>query len=281
MLLSQCPIVENRVLAPRYFLMKIKSPELARQSRPGQFVMLNTARGTDPFLRRPFSLHRISPPYVEILYQVVGKGTESLSRFRPGESLDFLGPLGNHFPPPAGKGTTVLLAGGMGIAPLLSLAEKLVRPSRKKKPAGSGESSSRRPSRTPKRILLYGAGSESDLVRVEEFTRLGMEVRTATEDGFAGTRGLATDLFKEMLASNPEAIKTVYACGPREMLEVVSQLSRGHSFSLYLSMEEMMACGVGACLGCSIPAAGGNQAYLRACKDGPVFSSRDIRFEPG
>ena len=265
MIFSQYPIIENRVVAPRYFLLGVECPDLARESRPGQFVMVQTGKGLDPFLRRPFSLHRISPSHIEILYQVVGKGTELLSNLRPGEYIDLIGPLGKRFPhPEETQGCLILLAGGMGIAPLLAFSEELSHPPRKS-PRG----------RSPlgKILLVYGAKTRSNLVRIDEFEKFGIEIHTITEEGRKGKRGMATDVYREILASDRQ-IASVYACGPRAMLQSVIQISQRRKFRLYLSLEEMMACGVGACLGCSV--ASSEKGYLRVCKDGPVFAAEEI-----
>lgn len=278
MRLVNCPVTRNQVIAPGYFLMEIESPEISGEARPGQFVMIKTRDGLEPLLRRPLSLHRISPTCIELLYQVIGKGTQSLSRTRPGEFLDLLGPLGKPFPlPPSSPGTILLLAGGMGIAPLLALAEKMVKrskvlPAPRLRQAGKGQRA-----RAPLKIhLLYGAKTRAHLVRIQNFQKLGIEVKTATENGSAGQKGLATDLLRKFLVSSPGQISAVYACGPRPMLKSVARIMKNKKIPVYLSLEEIMACGTGACLGCSVRAQGAEIKYLRVCQDGPVFEMKEI-----
>ena len=281
MQLSRCPISKNQVIAPGYFLMEIESPEIAGEAEPGQFVMIKTRDGLEPLLRRPLSLHRISSTSIELLYQVIGKGTRSLSRTRPGEFLDLLGPLGKPFPlPKSNSGSTLLVAGGMGIAPILALAEKIAKrskvlPAPRLRQAGKGQRS-----RAPLKIhLLYGAKNKANLVRINDFQKLGVEVKTVTEDGSAGRKGLATDLLQKFLGPSSGQISAVYACGPRPMLKSVARIMKNKKIPLYLSLEEMMACGMGACLGCSVRAQAAEIKYLRVCQDGPVFLAEDIIFD--
>jgi dihydroorotate dehydrogenase electron transfer subunit len=258
--------------------MEIESPEISGEARPGQFVMIKTRDGLEPLLRRPLSLHRISPTCIELLYQVIGKGTQSLSRTRPGEFLDLLGPLGKPFPlPPSSSGTILLLAGGMGIAPLLALAEQIAKKAGGKgQRAKSNNFTSRIPPRKNNLILLYGTKNKSNLVRIQNFQKLGIEVKTVTEDGSAGRKGLATDLLRKFLISSPGQISAVYACGPRPMLKSVARIMKNKKIPVYLSLEEIMACGMGACLGCSVRAQGAEIKYLRVCQDGPVFEAKEI-----
>ena len=281
MQLIKSPVIKNQVIAPGYFLMEIESPEIAGEAQPGQFVMIKTRDGLEPLLRRPLSLHRISSTSIELLYQVIGKGTRSLSRTRPGEFLDLLGPLGKPFPlSTSPSGTILLVAGGIGIAPLLALAEQMAKsskflPAPRLRQAGKGQRS-----RAPLKIyLLYGAKNKSNLVRIKDFQKLGIDVKTITEDGSTGQKGLATDLLRKFLVSSPGQISAVYACGPRPMLKSVAHLMKNKKIPVYLSLEEMMACGMGACLGCSVRAKGKEIHYLRVCQDGPVFLAEDIIFD--
>ncbi|MCX5858780.1 MAG: hypothetical protein NT056_02605, partial [Proteobacteria bacterium] len=224
--------------------MEIQSSEIAGEARPGQFIMIKTRDGLSPLLRRPLSVHRISSTSIELLYQVIGKGTQSLSRTRPGEFLDLLGPLGKPFPLPTSPSRAILLvAGGIGIAPLLALAEQITKSSKHALSEVEGFKVSLDPervlgTRTPegqsskltskikqtnqnKIILLYGAKTKTHLVRIKDFQKLGIEVRTVTDDGSSGRKGLVTDLLRKFLVSPSGQISAVYACGPRPMLKSV------------------------------------------------------------
>ncbi|MDD5222834.1 MAG: dihydroorotate dehydrogenase electron transfer subunit [bacterium] len=248
--------------------MEIETPEIAAEAQPGQFVMIKTREGREPLLRRPLSLHRVSSTSIELLYQVIGKGTQALSQTRPGEFLDLLGPLGKPFPLPASSsGIILLVAGGIGIAPLLALAEQI---SERLKVKGQ------RSKANLKIHLLYGAKTKAHLVRISDFQKMGIEVSTITDDGSGGRKGLATDLLRKFLVSPHGNISAAYACGPRPMLKTVAQLTRNKTVPVYLSLEEMMACGMGACLGCSVRARASGIKYLRVCQDGPVFLAEDI-----
>lgn len=253
---SEVKILFNKEMSPGYFLLGLEWRPPA--FKPGQFVMLRVSDGLDPLLRRPFGIYKAMAggTGVELLYQVVGKGTRILSLKRPGESLGVLGPLGNGFPMPANGARVVMAAGGMGIVPLYPFAHVI----------NDG-------------VLLYGTRGSAEASVAGDFKKLKCRVRHATEDGTLGVKGYVTALLKDELT--PGAV--VYACGPAAMLKAVAAMSAFHGARCYVSLERSMACGIGVCLGCAVKgrphANAGNRLYKMVCSDGPVFDSDDIDWE--
>jgi dihydroorotate dehydrogenase electron transfer subunit len=264
-------ILSNEKVGPDYFKMAISAPVIARQARPGQFVHLRCHNGIEPLLRRPFSFHRLNRNNFELLYKIVGRGTNLLAKQQKGGKIDVLGPLGNGFDTirgtrDEGRGT-ILVAGGMGVAPLLALAERLYE--------GRGKREEGR--RERKLLVLLGAKNKRQILCEREFKKSAAEVQIATDDGSRGYKGLVTDLLKKVL--RPLAISylpfAIYACGPKPMLKETAAISKAFAVSAQGCLEENMACGVGACQGCAIRTKAG---YKRVCKDGPVFDLKDIQW---
>ena len=249
-------ILANEKLGRGYFKMLISAPAIARRAKPGQFVHLRCQEGIQPLLRRPFSFHRISKNTFEILYKVVGQGTNLLAKKQKGDKIDMLGPLGTGFPlqPTTYNLQPILVAGGMGVAPLLALAQRL--PNKRKT------------------VVLLGAKTKQELLCAAEFKGLSAQVQITTDDGSQGFKGLVTNLLIRMLRNTKYEIRyTIYACGPNPMLKAVAAIAKQYKALAYGSLEERMACGVGACLGCAVSTRAG---YKQACKDGPVFNLREI-----
>ncbi|MFA5156508.1 MAG: dihydroorotate dehydrogenase electron transfer subunit [Candidatus Omnitrophota bacterium] len=265
---SKSKILSNLKISGNYFKLQVICPCVAAAARPGQFVMVQVNNGIEPLLRRPLGVHRLpgqKKNIVELLYEVVGRGTGLLSRKKPGESIDIIGPLGNGFDygPAYGRyRPQVLVAGGMGVAPLTFLAEKLTEGKRQKAKG--------------KIIVLLGAKTKDQILCEKEFKKIGCEVRIATDDGSRGFKGRVTDLLNRELRTTDYAPWTIYACGPGPMLRAISCLSKDRSLPAQLSLEAHMSCGFGACLGCVVSTTGG---YKRVCKEGPVFSAEEIIWE--
>ena len=249
-------ILKNEQVAPHAYKMTLLAPEIAKKAKPGQFVMVRAIDGYQPLLRRPLGIHRIIGQNIVMLYEIVGEGTKFLSQKKAGETLDIIGPLGNGFDLRA----TILIAGGMGVAPLIFLAEKL----KKQKP-----------------LILLGAKTKTHILCEKEFKALGCDVKVATDDGSKGYKGFVTGLLKATLC-HPERSEgsnkrcVVYACGPKPMLKAVAVIAKQHNISAQVSLEEYMACGIGACLGCIVKTKSGQK---RVCKDGPVFNAREVIWE--
>ncbi|MCL6580853.1 MAG: dihydroorotate dehydrogenase electron transfer subunit [Firmicutes bacterium] len=278
------PLLTRTVVLDRRFLeldgarasardcrLVLEAPEVAREGRPGQFVHVACPPGRAPdglpgrpFLRRPLSLHDTDPRRgtVTLLFRVKGTGTAALAALEPGDRLDLLGPLGRGFPPPRRCRRAVLVGGGLGLAPLLLLAKDLVGRLHREELGGVE--------------LLAGLAGREDLGLLEPFreqARAGLGLAVATEDGAPGTvRGLVTDLLSAVLETHAGNV-AVYACGPVPMLAAVARMARRVGVGeAWLSVEARMACGVGACRGCAVPAPPGSRPVWRlVCREGPVF----------
>ncbi|MCX5777844.1 MAG: dihydroorotate dehydrogenase electron transfer subunit [Elusimicrobia bacterium] len=241
-------IIENKMVGPGYVRLVVDAQKMARNSRPGQFFML---RVPGVFLRRPFSVYDADKGRLSFLYKIVGAGTEYLSLMKPGSSLGILGPLGTRYEFDAvSPGTIpVIVAGGTGIASLHFLAQRISQ---------SGK-------------LFYGARTKKDLLCLKEFRARKWQLHLATDDGSCGHKGLVTDMFKKFLAEQSSASSplAVFACGPKLMLDAVTVAAAAHGIVSQISLESMMACGMGNCQGCAVKI--GNE-YKMVCKDGPVFN---------
>jgi len=255
-------IVSHAEINRGYFRIALGNSRISSFARPGQFVMVNVNEGDAPLLRRPLGIHSVKKKNIEILYEVVGAGTEILSRKKPGGKLDIIGPLGNGFDyrsPLAARRSPVLVAGGIGVAPLLFLAERLVD-----SPQSLVHS---RP------LVLIGGRNKDKILCAKEFEKIGCFVAIATDNGSKGFKGKVTDLLGRLLLTMDYRLSTIYACGPAPMLKKVSGLSKKYGIPAQVSLEAHMACGFGACLGCVVDTVKG---YKRVCKDGPVFTAAEV-----
>ncbi|MCP4007304.1 MAG: dihydroorotate dehydrogenase electron transfer subunit [bacterium] len=217
--------------------------------RPGQFAMLKLdpdGPHRDPLLPRPMAIYRADGDVVEFRIKIVGRGTRALAELPAGASLRVTGPLGNGFPAP--RGSSILVGGGSGIASLFELARDT----------------------TPAPTVLLGGRSQADILGLDDFEKLSIDLRIATEDGSLGTRGYVTELLQ------PEPGEVVYACGPTAMMQRVAEIAQKAGASCRVSLEANMACGFGICLGCVVETRNG---FRYVCKDGPVFSAEDVSWE--
>lgn len=278
------PVAGNETLAGPVRLLRLAAPEIAAAARPGQFVMLRVGHGSDPLLARPFSIHGVDGNEVLILYRVVGRGTKLLSFVRPGKKLLVWGPLGSAFDLSAPL--NVLVAGGMGAAPLCFAAARLeAAPKVAVYLSAAASAEELRPLEERLSASLRWGTASGPWERLAGF--LGPKLASAgsgdtpdvllasaTDDGSHGVKGLATDLLAEALDNLDGQAPAVLACGPLPMLKAVAGLCAGRAVPCQVSLESPMACGVGACLGCVVPAAGGG--YLRACQEGPVLDANRV-----
>lgn len=259
-------VFSNQCIKGTYFKLVVKHFQKLT-SIPGQFLMLRPLESSSGiFLPRPFSIHRVSEDnHLEILYKVVGKGTEFMSRLSEESEVELLGPFGNGFPIESNKvpDEFIIVAGGIGVAPLLSLAE-LIRFTCPE---------------TPVKVFLGGRGS-MDLLCVEELEKHGAEVVVATQDGSAGMNGYVTDALDDYLRQiNPDRKLTLYSCGPNPMLKRIYDMVSSLNIKTFFSLEANMACGMGLCMGCAVKKKGAG--YYLVCKDGPVFNGDMIVLEAG
>lgn len=261
-LFQEAEIVRNFEVKNDFYIIEIHTPEIARLSLPGQFIMISLSQESmDPLLPRAFSMARRTRDTLVFIYKVIGRGTGILAGKRPGDRLHIWGPLGNGFI--LEQGEPVLIGGGTGIAPLIDFGEELDR-------AGTGFT------------LVCGGRTEGDLKFMDEFRGAGSggdgEGNAAadyvpyTEDGSLGERGYVTE-FIENGGLNKKSV--IYSCGPLGMLRRVGSLAEERGLKCYLSIETPMACGLGTCLGCAVPMRNGG-GYFKACTDGPVFDSREV-----
>lgn len=278
---------------PDYFLQRFTSESLSFQ--PGQFVMVKPSGLLDPFLPRAYSILRVRREsnrkgghMVEILYKLMGKGSTALSRLKPGDRVDLLGPLGNGYHVLPSLTTALLVVGGIGVPPVVALAEMLAR----------SQFMGRRPRNgkvgRQKMIAFVGGKTSDDILCLSDFRKAGAKVHVATEDGSLGHRGLVVDLMETYLKlqANRQGA-TIYACGPHAMLHAVAKIAERFQVPCQLSLEADMACGFGACMGCVIPVKqsavsikqpaeetwdtdGKRGTYKLCCKDGPAFDAQEI-----
>ncbi|MHB8836661.1 MAG: dihydroorotate dehydrogenase electron transfer subunit [Candidatus Methylomirabilia bacterium] len=252
-----------RRLAEDYYRLDLEWPVGMAAPLPGQFVMVRTREGTDPLWRRPFGVHDFrrvrGAGILSLLFQVVGPTTRDLSSLAPGATLDLLGPHGRGFKLDAAE--QWLVSGGRGVAPLLYAARILHR-------------------RGVSCRALLGGRSAGHVLCERELSRLGCRVEVATDDGSRGRRGLVTDLLDRDLArltARRRAGVTLLACGPHGMLKAVAGIAAGRGVAAQVSVDPLMACGRGLCLGCSVSARAGG--YRLACQHGPVFDARELNWD--
>lgn len=244
-------VKENRVLNSDTFLLVLYSAELP-EIKAGQFVNVKVENSPSTFLRRPISIHNVEPEkgLLYLMIKIAGKGTARLSTLRSGEKLNIVLPLGNWFSQPK-EGRCLLVGGGVGIAPLLHLAKEL-------KAKGI------------KPIILIGTRSKTDIVLKEEFEKYA-SVYYSTEDGSYGEKGYPTQhsILKEHFDH-------IYCCGPLPMMKAVARYAYSNHIDCEVSLENMMACGIGACLCCVNDTKEGHKCV---CTDGPVFNINDLKWQ--
>lgn len=239
-------VTENTEPMPQFHLIWLEAPYLASQAQPGQFVMV--CCGEDTLLRRPFSIHQADGKRLALLFKVVGRGTHWLSQRKQGDKLDLLGPLGNGYKIQEGAHKLLLLAGGIGIAPLFFLAQDTLR----KKGSVT---------------LLYGTADKKRLSIPPQ-----IKLVSATEDGSVGQRGMITDILPDYISQADQ----VFACGPLPMYQSMARMLELKNKPVQVSLEVRMGCGLGVCYGCTIKTKNG---LKQVCRDGPVFDLNDILWE--
>ena len=233
------------------FILSFDSAYISQNSYPGQFLHIKIIK---TILRRPFSIHCLEGKTVFILFRVRGRGTKILSGYKPGDKLSIIGPLGKGFCLDGEADKSILIAGGLGVAPLVFLADKL---------------------KESKPLVILGAKNKNDSIGVDEFKKRGCEVHIATEDGSRGKKGTAVDILKSLSKKFNKSDKiSIYTCGPEAMFKGIGKvIGKNKNINCQVSFEQFMGCGLGICCGCTIETKGG---YRKVCKDGPVFDIKDI-----
>ena len=245
-------VVEKKRLHPNYCLLRLTSGQTLPEMIPGQFVQARIDGSSTTFLRRPFSIHYVDKKANELwlLIQIIGEGTRRLSMYERGELLNVILPLGNGFSVPQSAGAKILLiGGGVGMAPLLYLGDVL-------KSIGYSP------------VFLLGARSDKDLMQMEAFESTG-RVYVTTEDGSKGEKGFVT----HHSILRKEKWDKIYSCGPQPMMEAVAKYAKASGVDCEVSLENLMACGIGACLCCVENTVSGN---VCVCTEGPVFNINQL-----
>lgn len=257
MFLEDVKIVENRYVGDKYYLMKVKAPKAAKASKAGQFFMIK-CKDSVRVLRRPISLHHAdeSNEILEFYYETVGKGTAEFAKLQAGDEINIQGPLGQGFDTSVEGKKVILVGGGMGMAPLKLLAEKL---------------------QEKNEVRFIAGGRDEGAVKIVGNYNLPKEdITVTTDDGSVGIKGNTVQVLKELLAEGE--CDVVYTCGPHGMMLAVADTAYKAGVRCQISLEERMACGVKACVGCSIKTKAGMK---KVCADGPVFDAEDILdFDP-
>jgi len=279
MFIEDAEIIRNDQLTSDIFSLILYSPLISKEAKPGNFLQIKISDTDYPLLRRPFSTaNRIDDDSIEIIYKVKGLGTNLLSTKCIGEKVNLIGPLGNSFTICRGEVTspsnhnvgayrdtpqnTILIAGGMGIAPIIFLASTL-------KEMGINFQ------------IFYGAKTKSELIYIDLLRTYTDNVSLITDDGSYGKQGLVTEFVVEELKNEKYAKEhhnklKLFACGPHPMLKEICRICNQLSIDCEISLEENMACGFGACMGCITNTLTG---YKRVCYDGPVFKGSELIFE--
>ena len=257
---EQAKVVEHTEIGAGYRYLVFEALKMAAELQPGQFVHVKVPALEMSALRRPFSVFDAEDGKVTVLYKTVGRGTAALNAVKPGDTLKVEGPLGHGFPLKC-AGEALLVGGGYGVAPLHFLAKRFA--------AAAG---------LPKPKLFVGGRTKDDLLALDRFEALGVEVKIATNDGSAGVKGLVTDPLDDELIELKHHGKSfeLFACGPDGMLKAVALRATGSGSKGWISMDRHMVCGVGACYACIQKTVRGNS---RCCIEGPVFAAEDLVWE--
>jgi len=270
-------ILENVQVARDTFRIRFSCPKIGDEVLPGQFVMLRLAGTDDPLLGRPFAVYNVlcdssgKADFIDVIYIVVGKMTTLLADRQAGSGIEIWGPLGNGF---ASRKIEhlVMVAGGIGQTPFLTLAQEYLHVKKFGLPAREVEKSK-------KVTLCYGVRNKAWLAAVEDFRDLGVDVRISTDDGSVGHHGFVTDLIESVVAESSEECE-IACCGPEPMLQATSKIAEKLGLECQVSLENAMACGVGVCFSCvaKVRDTLGKQDYRRTCVDGPVFDAKYLDF---
>lgn len=246
-------VVENKRLTTDCYILEIEGSVTFPDIYPGQFVQVRVDGSPETFLRRPISVYDVNfkKNRIRLLIQIVGKGTETLARLKTGDNLNIIYPLGNSFGTPSVNDRMLLVGGGVGIAPLYYLGKHL-------------KSEGYKPD------FLLGFRNQERIIEYREFSEIG-KVFITTEDGSVGEKGYVTN--HSILAGTN--YNRIYCCGPDSMMKAVGKYASKNDIQCEVSLENLMACGIGVCLCCIVDTVNGN---LCSCIDGPVFNIKDLKW---
>ncbi len=244
---TECRVSAMEALNPYAWSMTVEAGDMAHQAQPGQFVQVKC--GHSRMLRRPISICDIDADHMRLVFEVRGEGTEWLSRRAVGDRVDLIGPLGRGFDLAGDK--LLLVGGGIGLPPMLYAAK-----------ACKGEAH-----------VVAGFRAQDRAMLTADFLEVAKDVALASDDGSIGYHGFVDALVRQKLEKE-EGFTAVLACGPKPMLRAIVKVAEAFDVPVQVSMEERMACGVGACLGCAVQMADG--AMKHVCKDGPIFNAREV-----
>lgn len=244
-------VVKHSIIVGDVWELVVAAPEIASITQPGQFVHIRLTDTIDPLLRRPFSIADCDAAKgtLSLIYRVVGRGTALMTKLQPGDTLSCMGPLGNGFAVTSER--PLLVGGGMGLAPLLLLARAFCS-----RPA----------------TILMGGRNEQELFWPKLYSGVCKNIHITSDDGSVGHRGFTIDLLPELLKQNK--FDVIYACGPHAMLTGVAEAAAQYGVPCQVSLEDYMACGVGACLSCTCASTSGKRH--KVCTDGPVFWAQEV-----
>jgi dihydroorotate dehydrogenase electron transfer subunit len=251
-----CTIISQKEIAANIFELTLQGELTLDMNEPGQFVHIRVSSHLEPLLRRPISIANIDKKRKEftLIFRKEGRGTDILSKKGAGDQVDVLGPLGHGFPVHEAciGATAILVGGGIGVPPLYELSKRLVE-------------------RGVKVIHVLGFQTEDAVILEEAFSNLG-PTYVATVDGTCGTKGFVTDV----MAGEGLDFDILYSCGPTPMLKALKE-AYGTEKKIYLSLEERMGCGIGACFACVCHTGNdSNSTYKKVCSDGPVFEAGEV-----
>lgn len=242
----QCPVTVSEPLGG-YYILSVQCRELCELAEPGQFLHVRCGEKT---LRRPISIHDVEGDEITMVYEVKGEGTRWLSQRKTGDVLDILGPLGHGFP--YVDGPVLVVGGGIGVPPMYLTAKE----------NGNADA-------------VLGFRSKEKALLIDRFQEICGETLIMSDDGTLGKKGFVAQGVAEMLGKKQYA--AVFACGPKIMLKTTYEAAKAAGVPCYVSMEERMGCGIGACLVCAVKVRkNGEEVMGHVCKDGPVFAGEDV-----
>ena len=253
-------LIKKEQLKPDIFKFSVHAPSIANNSKPGHFVEIRVSEQTEPFLRRPISIHNLNKEegILEFIFQVKGNGTEILSKKEVGDKIDIIGPLGYGTFKYENYNNLAIIGGGIGVFPLYELAK-----------CAKADN---------KNVNTYlGFRSKEFVLLEEEFKNVSDKIILTTDDGSYSQKGFAINYLEKDIEDGK--IDSIYACGPLPMLKAVQKLAIEKDIPCQISLEERMGCGLGVCLGCAVKTAKSSKEapeYVHVCKAGPVFSAKDV-----